>query len=103
KWIFTVGFLSTSPPRISKDVDVGRPEIETLKNIRVSGTLLLHVLNPSFNADCCRHLVNAWRVERSRQTDGFGKFGGAIHRNAVQGLAPPVVRRNIESRDGARL
>ena len=47
--------------------------------------------DPSFDADVVRHLVNARDIEGRGEADGLGKLRGAVHRNAVQRLAPPVV------------
>jgi hypothetical protein len=94
---------NSSPSGIAKDVDVGRPEIEALENVGVPSALVLCVFDSPFNADGRCHLMNAWDIEGRGQTNGFGKFGHAIGNDTVQGFAPPIVRRNVQARDGPSL
>ena len=47
--------------------------------------------------------MNAWHVERRRESDGLGKLCGAVNRDPMQSLAPPVVRRDIETGNPSRL
>ena len=54
------------------------------KIVGVPGALGLGVLDPAFDADGRGHLVNARRVERRGKADGFRKFGGAVHRDAMK-------------------
>ena len=65
----------------------------------MTGPLVLVMFDSSLDADGGRHFVNAGHIERSGETDGFGKFGNTIGNNAVQGFAPPIVRSNIQARD----
>src|SRR5215469_13502563 len=81
--IFTIGLLAASPARITKDVDVGSPEIEAFEDVGVSGAFVLSVLDTAFDADGGRHLVNARRVEGRGEADGLGKFCGAVDCDAM--------------------
>jgi hypothetical protein len=101
--ILAVGFLSPAPARIPKDVHVGRPEIEPFHRARIA---LLHrfvVLDAAFDTDRLRHLVNGRSVECGGERDRLGEFRRAFGRNSVKRLAPPVVSRNSEPRNRARV
>src|SRR5579859_4389610 len=102
--IFAVGFLAAAPAWIAKDIDIGRPEIESLEEhvgaIFANG---LGVLNAALSTDDFSHLVNSRRIKCGCETDGLGEFGRAAVNNAVQSLAPPVIRRDIEPGDGPGL
>ena len=101
--ILSKGFLPASPARITKDVDVRSPEIEALKDIAVPVAQTLDVLDSPFGADHDGHAVDCVRVKGRGQRRRIGKLGRAIRGNAVGCLAPPVVVRQIQARDGARL
>ena len=102
--VFPVGFLSASPAGIAKDVDVRRPEVETLKDVAVAVLHSLHVLDSRLNAGRNRHPVNGIRIERRGQADRLRERGDtAVVRYAMQRLAPPVVVRHIQPRNRARL
>ena len=83
---------------------LGAQKSRPSKILRMAPSLLgLDVLDAPLDADRRRHLVNGGRVERRGQADRLGKLRGAVHRDAVQGLAPPVVRGHPQARDGACL
>ena len=42
-------------------------------------------------------------IEGGAEADRLREFGGSIHGDAVQRLAPPVVGGDVEARNGARL
>ena len=63
----------------------------------------LRVLDAAFGADDLGHLVYGGDVEGGGQPDRLRKLRCAVIDNAVQRFAPPVVGRNIEARNGARL
>src|SRR6266700_7148583 len=58
EWIFAVGFLAASPTRVTKNVDVGGPEIEALEDVAMPSAHGLRVLDASFDTDVDCHLVN---------------------------------------------
>ncbi len=101
--VFAISLLAAAPTRIAEDVDVGRPEVQPFKDVAVPGTHILHMLDAALGADGYGHFVNLRRIECRRQTDRLRKLCGSIHRDAVQRLAPPIVRWNIEPRNGPRL
>src|SRR5215472_1146022 len=103
EWILAVGLLSAPPAGIAKDVDVRRPKIETLKDVRVTSAFVLSVFDPALDANRRRHLMNARYVERRRESDRLGKLCRPVHRDTMQCLAPPVVCWNVEARNGSRL
>ena len=104
EWIFAVRLLAAPPARVAEDVDIRRPEIEAVKNdavaVRIHG---LRVHYARLDADVGGHLVNARGIEGRGQCDGLGKFRGSACCHAVQRLAPPVVGRHAQPRNGARL
>ena len=61
------------------------------------------MLDAPFGADDDRHAVNRIGIEGRGQADRLGKLGGPVGRDAMQRLAPPVVGRNIQPRNRARL
>ena len=101
--VFAVGLLAASPAGIAEDIEIGRPEIEALEDFAGAVFHVLRVLDAAFGADGHGHLMNGRRVEGGAQSDGFGKLGGAVAQHAVERLAPPVIGRHVEPRDGARL
>src|SRR6185312_625165 len=101
--IFAVSFLSTSPARIAKNVDVGSPEIQPFKDVAMAIAHALDVLDSSLGADCNCHPVNGVRIEGCSQANGFRELGGPISGYAMQGLAPPVVVRYVQSGNGPGL
>ena len=101
--IFAVGLLSAAPARITEDVQIGRPEIQASHNAGVSFARVLHVLDAAFDANLRRHGVNARRVERRGKSDRLGILGYALVDDSVKGLAPPLVRRNLEPRNCGRV
>ena len=89
--VFAVGLLSASPARITEDVDVRRPERQTL--IALDSTVLLGflVFGTCLVADCRENLIDQLVVPRCRHHGGNGEYGGeAVSPYAVQGFAPPL-------------
>src|SRR5579863_4792411 len=102
--IFAISFLPASPARITKDVDIRRPEVETFHNVAPSRLHCEVVLGSRLDADDDRHLVNQGVVESSRKPNGLRKNGGGPRiGDTVQSLAPPVVLRHIKPRNCPRL
>ena len=73
------------------------------KRARVPGSHGLGVLDPALVADGLGHLMNASGVERRGEADRLGEHGRTADGDAVQGLTPPVVGRNAETRNRARV
>src|SRR4029079_11611946 len=88
--ILAVSFLPASPARVAKNIDIGRPEIETFVDIPPSCADSLIVLGSSFLSNRRRHLMNQGSVERCGQPDRFRKDGGSSRTgNAMQSFTPP--------------
>src|SRR5438876_2517652 len=96
EWIFAVGFLAASPTRVTKNIDVGGPEIEALEDVAMSGAHRLRVLDAPLDTDVGGHLVNRSSIKCCGEPDRFGKFRGPVGCDAVQALTPPVVGRDPE-------
>ncbi len=103
KRVFAVGLLAAAPAGIAKDIDVGRPEVETFKDVAVACSHRLHMLDAALDADGRGHLVDGRSVEGGGQADGLRKFCGSVAHDAVQRLAPPVVGGHVKPGNGTRL
>src|SRR5450755_2488770 len=101
--VLSKGFLPTSPARITEDVNVRSPEIEALEDVAIPVMQTLDVLDSPFGADHNGHTVNGVCIKGRSQGSWPGKLGGASRGDAVRCLAPPVVTRNTQALDGARL
>src|SRR6266542_4382744 len=72
--IFAVGFLSAAPTRVAKDVDVRRPEGETIKPAPIPVPLRLLIFGARFFRDDSLDAVDQWRVESCPETDGLREY-----------------------------
>ena len=63
KGILPVGFLAAAPARIAEDVHVGGPEVQAVKDERVSVPYRLGIHHPPFDADVDGHRMDPRRVE----------------------------------------
>ena len=96
--IFPVGFLPAPPTRIAKQIDVGRPERESL-------TLHVPVLAQCFlipgtrlGADCVCHRIDQRSVPCRRKTDGLRKDGRlTVVANPMESFTPIVIGRYPKS------
>src|SRR6185437_16908747 len=96
KWIFAVGLLAPPPARIPEDVDVGRPESQTIPPLGIA-IMLVHVIiefRTPLNADDRSLLMKQARIPGRRATDRFRKYGGhTIVGDSVQCFIPIIVSR----------
>ena len=103
EWVLAVRLLPAAPSRIAEDVEVGRPEVEAAHDTGVSFALVLHVLDTAFNADLPGHRVDARCVEGCGQADRLGILRHTLVDYAMQSLTPPLIRGNLEPRNGGRV
>ena len=85
------------PARVAEDVDVRRPERDTL--ILTDESILPGnaVLHPCLVADGREYLIEKRLVKRSRHADGLREHRcGAVTGHPVQGLTPPVVCFDVQ-------
>ena len=102
KGVFPVGFLAASPPGIAENINVRRPEIQTLEKSLCPSFIPSTYLIRAFNTGRNGHLVNDIGIKCRCQSNRLGKRSDAtIVSNSVQRFAPPVVVRNIQPRNGA--
>ena len=102
--IFAVSFLSSSPARIAKDIDIRRPKIQSFHDVAPAGLYCLLVFRASLRPNHDGHIVDERVVKSRGESDGFWKdCCGAGICDPVQRLAPPVVCRNLQFRDSACL
>src|SRR5271165_4273671 len=104
--VLPVRFLTSSPARISKDVDVrgpcGEPTVPVRRSIRMHG---LVVLRAKLRTNDIGNLAHQWFVERGRHPNCLRKYGCFTRaRYSVQTLVPPVVFGNPQPGDsGSRV
>src|SRR5580704_16332518 len=104
KGVLTISFLAAAPSRIAKNVDIGRPEIQSFHDVSPAGADRLVVFGSRLGADHDCHVMDQGRIKSRCQSDRLGKNGGCSSiGHAMQGLAPPVVIRDLQSRNRARL
>ena len=101
--VFTIGFLSTPPTRVTEDVDVGCPEGEAL--ILSDAPILTGyvVLGTCFIAGSRKGSFDQCVIPSGSEShsDGIDRRRAATT-NAVQGFVPPVEGRDAEAVDGRR-
>jgi hypothetical protein len=102
EWVFAVGFLAAAPAGIAKDVDVGRPEGQSIEDAVVALALRLVVLGAGFGGDDVAHGVDDRGVPGGGHADGLGKDGGVAGAgDAMQGFVPGLVVGNAEAGNGS--
>jgi len=110
--IFSRSFLSPSPARISKDIDIRlsmksipegtrhdySPEIQ-------SSNGFIHEESSSFRGNSLSNVTDQSHVEGRSESDGHGEGRGtppvcsALGEDSVERLCPPLISRNGKSRD----
>src|ERR1022692_4174523 len=106
--ILAISLLAAAPAWIAENIDVRRPKIEAKRAAEpgrgTAGLLLLQFMEPGprLGTDGNRHLVDSRCVEGGAQSDYLREHRSVIGYDAVQGLSPPVVGGNLETRDGSR-
>ena len=99
--IFTVGFLSPPPARVSEDVNVGRPEGQPCVYAPVALPDRFMVLGAGFLRDHCCHPVHEIDTPGCGQANSLRKDRrNPGSRYAVQALVPPVMLGDVQSLDG---
>ena len=101
--VFAVSLLSAAPARITENVEIGRPEIQASHNADVPLARVLDVLDAALNANLRCHGMNSRCIERRRKPDRLRIFSNSLVDDPVKGFAPPLVRRNLQPRDGRRV
>ena len=101
--VFAVGLLTASPTGVAEDVDVRRPERQTLVALHVTRLLCLLVFGAGFVADGREHLVKQFVVPRCCHLRGDGEHcHEAVAPDTVQCLVPPLEGRNAQPWDSGR-
>ena len=96
--VFTVGFLTASPARIAKNIDVRRPYRQTVVPVAVAQLLhALRIFGAKFSGDHIRVFVKQVGIERRRQPNRLREHSRvAFARHPVKAFAPPVVARDSQ-------
>ncbi len=98
--IFAVGFLAASPAWVAEDVDVGRPEGKAFEDVAATRTDGLVVLGAGFGADHSGHVMEQRSIPGCAERDGLWEHSSDTRPgDAVKGLAPIVIRRNLKARN----
>src|SRR5215469_10045778 len=63
KGVFAVGLLAPAPARVTENVDVRRPEIQSFKNVAVTCAHSLRVLDARLGTDRHGHFMDSRRVK----------------------------------------
>ncbi len=95
--VFDVGLLAAAPARVAKDVQVRRPEIEPTHNAGVPSRRFCTCLMRPSTQICAAMVFMPRGIEGRSQSDGLRILGHAFVDHSMQGLAPPLIRRNIEA------
>ena len=104
KRIFTVGFHTASPARITKNIDIGCPESQSLINSPFSTMRVIIVFSAGFVRNGISYVEHHRIVPHGSHPDCLRKNRGqsrACH--TMQTFVPPVVGRNAQSTDFRRI
>jgi len=103
--VLAIGLLTTPPPRIAEDVDIGRPHRETVELLHVAaGAEPMVILCPHLVAGGREHAVEQVWIERRGHGDRLGIDGDAPEvGHAMQCLTPPIKLLDAQARDGGTL
>src|SRR5438552_4384687 len=99
KWIFSIGFLSPSPARVTKNVYVWRPESNTVEDTVVALAHRLIMLGACLARNYFTHLLHDRRIPSRGHSNCLWKHCGVSRvRHSMQCLAPCLVVRDAETR-----
>ena len=98
--ILSVGFMSPSPARVTKNVDVRAPDGQAFIDIPVSVAALSVVFCPRLIRNNVSDFLLKVLIKHGSQADGLRKNrGGTGTGNTVKHFIPPVIGRNSKPRD----
>src|SRR5215211_2002977 len=104
KRIFTVSLLTASPPRVAKDVDVGRPKSQTIKTLTLIVFNSVVILSAGFIGNSSRDCPDQFLIPRSTEPNRLREnCSCSCIRDSMEGFIPPVVSRNSKPVDCCRL
>ena len=96
--IFPISFMASTPSWITENIDIRRPERQSLINISVT---VYGICIIPCSALCCHdtgHLCHTFPVKSCRHSDRLWKNRCLpCSGNTVKSLIPPVIRRNSQS------
>ena len=102
--ILAVGLMSSAPSGIAENIHIGRPEGQSLVDVPVIVCRLRIVFRASLPRDAGADFLHQILVKSCRQANGLREHGcGSGPGNAMQRFVPPVILRNIQSRNGRRV
>ena len=98
--ILTVGLLASSPPGISEEIDVGRPDGKSLIDIPVFVLCIFVIFGTGFRGNNLSDFSQKLSIKSCTEAYGLGETrSSSASCKAVKALVPPVIFRNVESRD----
>ena len=101
--VFAIGLLPTSPTWITEDIDIRRPERQTLIALDIARALGLLGFHTSLVAHGSKHPVQQGIVPRGSHRHSDGKDSSkAIATHTVKGLVPPLELRDTQAGNSRR-
>jgi hypothetical protein len=102
--ILAVCLLIAPPTRIASDIDVRGPEVQPFLKVAAPCAHSDVVICSSLSSDGFRHPVDERHVKGRGETDWLREYGRESgSRNPVQCFTPPIVGRDLQARNFARL
>ena len=102
--IFSVGFMTSAPPRIAENINVRTPDSQSLINIPVTVAALSVVFCARFIGNHACYLFLQFFIKHGSQTDRLREYGGGTCAgHTVQRFVPPVIGGNSQPVDGRRV
>ena len=96
--IFPISFMASTPSWITENIDIRRPERQSLINISVTVYGICIILCSALYCHDTGHLCHAFPVKSCRHSDRLWKNRCLpCSGNTVKSLIPPVIRRNSQS------
>src|SRR6266702_3769673 len=104
KWVLAIRLLPASPPGITVDVDIWRPEGEAIVDGAIFLALCLVVFSASLGRNGVCHSMDQVGVPGSSETDRLRECC-CISRSgdSMQSFVPPVVCGDVQARNGRRI
>ena len=102
--VFAVSLLPATPTRIANDVDVWRPESEAVVNRMVFVSYRTVVFGSRFGGDRIPNTSNKRCIPGSCEADRLREDSGISRTcDTVESLVPPVILRDVKTRNRGRL
>src|SRR5262249_59389091 len=95
--IFAIGLLTSSPSRISEDVDIGTPECQSFVSSVIALTNRVVILCARFGGDHIRNAMHQISIPGSSESAGLREAGrDTSARDPVEAFIPPIESRDVQ-------